>query len=482
MYLVSLLSPVAIFLSYFFNACIAHNLYITFYGYKNTYGKRIYVYKIGALVGSVFVLLLSLIFNFGSYDKTDLLSVKFYPLFYLGLIYLAGAAVGVYMVWKILFILKKKNDFFNFLNKDNPENEQRLNVLDTFIKRHLTFIVSFLICYMPNNILILIQLFSWYKICLDCSPFAISVYLMSLSCTVSFVLKMSEPYMVKYVKLVFNYLFRRDVLKVDQSVQDYSSFYNNNNNSMLENNESDVNININNTQPIELNNLGKFKDLQKEAHTLDEINREIESTDFLTRIIALNLAIDEDKKLCFDPKNDELFKTFLPWTDDYYSAKSEFVNYSYTEKELPEWLELKELSKFKINLDIKSLKVRIRKYATLVFHHFKTMDGVNYQECLESLNPAKNYKIIKESFAGGGRSANPILFTHDKKFLLKTISKDEKDIFIKMLPEFHRKMRDANTYLCRIYGIFRIKVAAKKDSHIILMRNMNELSSDVFIL
>jgi hypothetical protein len=108
------------------------------------------------------------------------------------------------------------------------------------------------------------------------------------------------------------------------------------------------------------------------------------------------------------------------------------------------------------------------------------MDNINYQECLDSLNPAKNMKIIKENFAGGGRSANPILFTHDKKFLLKTISKEEKDIFIKMLPEFHRKMRDAKTYLCRIYGIFRIKVAGKQDSHLILMRNMNELSADVF--
>jgi hypothetical protein len=107
------------------------------------------------------------------------------------------------------------------------------------------------------------------------------------------------------------------------------------------------------------------------------------------------------------------------------------------------------------------------------------MDNVSYVECLESLNPLKNSKIIKENFASGGRSANPILFTHDKKFLLKTISKDEKEVFLKMLPEYHRRMRDTKSFLCRIYGMYRIKVAGKQDSHVILMRNMNELTVEV---
>ncbi len=125
------------------------------------------------------------------------------------------------------------------------------------------------------------------------------------------------------------------------------------------------------------------------------------------------------------------------------------------------------------------LRVKLRKYAGLVFHHLKKMDSVTYAEILESLNPVKNSKIIKDNFASGGRSANPILFTHDKKFLLKTIAKDEKEVFLKMLPEYHRRMRDGKSFLCRIYGVYRIKVAGKQDSHVILMRNMNELSPEV---
>lgn len=133
---------------------------------------------------------------------------------------------------------------------------------------------------------------------------------------------------------------------------------------------------------------------------------------------------------------------------------------------------------FKI-LEKNRIKVQVRKYAPLVFHHIRKIDNINIQEVLQSLDPEKNLDKIKESFASGGRSANPILFTHDKRYLIKTISKEEKNIFIKLLPEFHRRMRDSKTLMCRIYGMFRVKVGDKEIAHVILMRNMGELPNDV---
>jgi hypothetical protein len=59
---------------------------------------------------------------------------------------------------------------------------------------------------------------------------------------------------------------------------------------------------------------------------------------------------------------------------------------------------------------------------------------------------------------------------------MKTISKNEKNILLKLLPEYHRRMRDLKSYLCRIYGVFRIKLGNKADVHILLMRNMCELT------
>ena len=128
------------------------------------------------------------------------------------------------------------------------------------------------------------------------------------------------------------------------------------------------------------------------------------------------------------------------------------------------------------------MRVTVRKYAPKVFHHLKKIDGFSINDFLNSLDPSRNLKIINESFASGGRSANPIIFTHDKKFLLKTISWDERKALIKMLPEFHRRMRDCKSFLCRIYGVFKIRVSEKQNAQIIIMKNMNELPLEVIII
>ena len=46
------------------------------------------------------------------------------------------------------------------------------------------------------------------------------------------------------------------------------------------------------------------------------------------------------------------------------------------------------------------------------------------------------------------------------------------------MPEFHRRMRDCHSLLCRIYGIYRIEIVGKQGIHIIVMRNMNELPNE----
>jgi hypothetical protein len=102
--------------------------------------------------------------------------------------------------------------------------------------------------------------------------------------------------------------------------------------------------------------------------------------------------------------------------------------------------------------------VTLRKYSGMVFHHIRTVDSVSVKEMIDSLHPVKNITKIHESIASGGRSQNPIIFTWDKKFLIKTIDKDEKNIFLQMLPEYHKRMKDSKSLLCRIYGLFRIHV------------------------
>lgn len=200
------------FLAYFFNACLAHNLYITFYTYKNDYHKRIYVYKITALVLSIIVLLGSILFNNKTTVTTVQFTVAFYPLYYLGLFYFAGGCVCFFIILKIIYVHSRQEEFFSFLNQG--KSEKRRNLITLFVKKQVLYLISFLICYLPNNIILLIQIFSKYRICDNCEYYAFVVYLISASSLLTFIIKLTEPYMKKYVRMVINFLTRQESKKV----------------------------------------------------------------------------------------------------------------------------------------------------------------------------------------------------------------------------------------------------------------------------
>jgi hypothetical protein len=83
------------------------------------------------------------------------------------------------------------------------------------------------------------------------------------------------------------------------------------------------------------------------------------------------------------------------------------------------------------------------------------------------------------SFAEGGRSGSFVLFTHDKKYLIKLTTNDELSTLFKFLPNYHHKMKHSQSLLCRIYGLYTLKHGQKKKVHIILMKNMCDLPLEV---
>jgi len=79
--------------------------------------------------------------------------------------------------------------------------------------------------------------------------------------------------------------------------------------------------------------------------TFEIMNKEMQSNDFFTRLIAINLSIEEDKSLDFDVGFSKKMKAFLPWEDEYYNGKSKFQIYS--SKNFPDWLKISNKSKIK---------------------------------------------------------------------------------------------------------------------------------------
>jgi len=67
----------------------------------------------------------------------------------------------------------------------------------------------------------------------------------------------------------------------------------------------------------------------------------------------------------------------------------------------------------------------ITAYAASIFQRLRLLDGINYRQILKSLNPNKNRNQIFSSGEGAGASGAFLFFSHDRRFLVKTISEGE---------------------------------------------------------
>ena len=504
MWLISLLSPVGLFITYFFACCIAHNLYCYFHNYKNDYDMRLKKYKIYALTMGIFIFFISLLFNKHKSSMTNVkYSMEYFPSWFGVFLYFLGAIAMVYIIIKTIFVIKKKGSFLKFMfkNTQNESDNFQHKIVATFISRHLFFCYFFIGIYIPNNLVIIFQAFNDKKICTNCSRYSFMIYLISLSCTVDFVIKITEPYMKKYISLLLITFFRKKP-QMQNNGEDYNVLYgengeeynddvNNDNHMNLKENflnnkinkmsinssggESLNNLNINNQRKrsrlmFEMNELDQGKKLNSMADTVEIVTREMQTNDFYKSLLSIWLATHHDSNYDTDEFLINNEHSYLPWREEHYTEKTPLMHYTnQTVKDI-----FGSLDEIK---DDFYLNVKIRKYSPQIFYVLRKIDGISTSDYLMSLSPKDNLKIIKESFASGGRSANPIIFTYDKKLLLKTISKSEKNVLLEILPEYHRRMRDMKSLLCRIYGLYRIEVVGKQSMHLIVMRNMNELPS-----
>jgi hypothetical protein len=166
------------------------------------------MYKIYAIIGLVIVLIFSYFFNHETNTTTVRFTITYYNYRYLGVFYALGLVFIIYIIVKIFNVLIRKAQFFSLLIGNSYEH-QRKELLELFVRRHITFLVMFILCYLPNNLIQIIQTFLSYKLCITCEGYSVFVFLMSTSCAISFAIKMTEPYMIKYFKLVLHFVTRK---------------------------------------------------------------------------------------------------------------------------------------------------------------------------------------------------------------------------------------------------------------------------------
>ena len=157
--------------------------------------------------------------------------------------------------------------------------------------------------------------------------------------------------------------------------------------------------------------------------------------DNLLRMMAISICIDYCRIYDNNLKYKNYFNSSLPWNKQFfYDEKSKWMEFD--EHNIPDWLSVKQDERFK------KFNFRIKTFSPFVFHHLRIIDKITIDNIIQSLDPDKNLKCLNQLYVSGGRGDNSILTTWDKKFIIKTINQEEKNVLNKMLKAYHKRLRD----------------------------------------
>lgn len=118
---------------------------------------------------------------------------------------------------------------------------------------------------------------------------------------------------------------------------------------------------------------------------------------------------------------------------------------------------------------------KITEYATLIFQNLRLRQGLSQDLFRDSLLPYNNTKTLTKSFektsAKGGK---PLIKTHDKRFLIKEVKKEERDFLLQILPKYHGHLkRYPNSLLAKIVGVYAVRIAEKDKVYHVLMESLD---------
>jgi len=91
-----------------------------------------------------------------------------------------------------------------------------------------------------------------------------------------------------------------------------------------------------------------------------------------------------------------------------------------------------------------------------------------------SLDPAleKNVNNIKKAGEGMGKSGSFFFFSHDTKFLIKTMTMDDFDAFMSLFKAYFEHINlEPKSLIARIYGVYSVKMDDIDTVYLILMGN-----------
>ena len=80
--------------------------------------------------------------------------------------------------------------------------------------------------------------------------------------------------------------------------------------------------------------------------------------------------------------------------------------------------------------------------------------------------------MVFKAGEGAGASGSFFFFSHDKRFIIKTMSKSELSMFLDLLPYYELHLKEnQDSLISRIYGVYTIHMKGIATVHLMLMAN-----------
>ena len=163
------------------------------------------------------------------------------------------------------------------------------------------------------------------------------------------------------------------------------------------------------------------------------------------------------------------------------SADSESLQLSEPSKISTEISKIKEKVVDLVGSDLKAETgvITINREVKITFYRMKTFTEMfaeyftNFEVLHQSLSPKFNRDMVFQAGEGAGRSGSFFFFSHDRKFIIKTIPKEELNQLLRLLPMLKEHFRkNPRSLLSKIFGVFTVKTKQMSDVHLMLQENI----------
>ena len=121
----------------------------------------------------------------------------------------------------------------------------------------------------------------------------------------------------------------------------------------------------------------------------------------------------------------------------------------------------------------RNTKFTVKIHAPGVFNKLIQGYGLEVKGIAKSIKPKNNTRAAIQVHESKGRSGSIFIYTEDNRFVLKTIEKNEKHNLIhKIFKEYVDYIQNNNSLLCKIYGVFTIKIPWVAPIYLLMLENL----------